>query len=303
MRLLFVIPHFFKALDAKATNRSHRADAREERLRALMATIAALHQNFGAGTYGLDHFNRTAWQASPAHIVDIVVCTTGDAHLLDEMPKLRPSYRHNPTAADPAMLGFECHHVLRDARGRYDYYGYIEDDIVVTDPLFFRKRQLFDRRFGPEALLQPNRYEARADGAVQKLYVDYHLSPVRTAMHQKVSDKPRLTMPFLDDAIAFERTSYPSAGCFFLNADQLTAWVESPAFLDGDVSYLSPLDSAATLSVMKTFRIYKPILDHASFLEVLHASPRWIGSVSQLARLAPAGERSFPKHLSRIATR
>jgi hypothetical protein len=52
------------------------------------------------------------------------------------------------------------------------------------------------------------------------------------------------------------------------------------------VSYLSPLDSAVTLSVMKTFRIYKPVLDQAGFLEVLHASPRSIGSVTQIATIA-----------------
>jgi hypothetical protein len=301
MRLLLVIPHFFKGLDAPATNRSHRADARDERLRSLIATIASLHQNLGAGAYGLDHFSRVAWRPVAANTIDVVVCTTGDAHLLDELPRLRPSYRHHPTAAEPQLLGFECHRVLRDARGRYDYYGYVEDDIVVTDPLFFRKRRLFDRRFGPGALLQPNRYEARPDGAVRKLYVDYRLSPARTAPYQDVADQPRLEMPFLDETVAFERTSYPSAGCFFLNDEQLAKWVGSPAFLDGDVSYLSPLDSAATLSIMKTFRTYKPVLAQASFLEVLHASPRWIPTVSEMARLAPCQESFVPQHVSQVA--
>ena len=46
MRLLVVIPHFFRAIDPQATNRSHRGDARDERLRALIATVAALHQAF-----------------------------------------------------------------------------------------------------------------------------------------------------------------------------------------------------------------------------------------------------------------
>jgi hypothetical protein len=301
MRLLFVIPHFFKGIDARATNRSHRADARDERMRSLIATIASLHQNLGAGAYGLDHFSRVAWQPAAANIVDIVVCTTGDAHLLDDLPRLHPSYRHHATTADPLLLGFECHRVLREARGRYDYYGYLEDDIVLIDPLFFRKRRLFDQRFGPDALLQPNRYEARPDGAVRKLYVDYRLSPARTAAYQEVAVQPLLEIPFIDETIAFERTSYPSAGCFFLNAEQLAKWVGAPAFLDGDVSYLSPLDSAATLSIMKTFRIYKPALAQASFLEVLHASPRWIPTVSEMARLAPCHESFVPQHFPQVA--
>jgi hypothetical protein len=73
-----------------------------------------------------------------------------------------------------------------------------------------------------------------------------------------------------------KRTSYPSSGCFILSDEQRRLWRQSPSFLDGDESYFSPLDSAATLSVMKTFRIYKPCLDHSWFFEVEHVSPRWI---------------------------
>lgn len=288
MRVLIAIPHFFQPTDASSINRSRRAGAREERLRALSAALMALQHIFGAGVYGLDHFNRVAWQAAPSrrHELDIVVCTTGGANLIEQMPALQPYFRHHATDVEPAMLGFECHKLLRDGRGRYDYYGYLEDDVVITDPLFFRKRRLFDACFGPDALLQPNRYELRVDGAIQKLYVDYHVRPGLTAPYQDTTQQPELHLPFFDETIRFERSSYPSAGCFFLSAAQLDRWVEGPFFLDGDVSYLSSLDSAATLSVMKSFRIYKPALDQAWFLEVLHASPRWINSVEQMVRLA-----------------
>jgi hypothetical protein len=126
---------------------------------------------------------------------------------------------------------------------------------------------------------------------VHKLYVDYHLSPAVTQRYQDTAREPRLEMPFLDETVAFERTSYPSAGCFFLSADQLVQWVHAPAFLDGDISYLGPLDSAATLSVVKTFRVYKPVLEQAWFLEVMHASPRWIPTVSQITRLGSVHAR------------
>jgi hypothetical protein len=289
MRLLFAIPHFFAGVDPNATNRSQRPAARQERVTALVATISALQRTFGDGIYGLDHFRHAAWQAAPpdATRLDIAVCTAGDRHLLDDVPMLRPCFRHHAAAADPAMLGFECHRVLAAARGRYDYYAYLEDDIVLDDPLFFRKRCLFDERFGPEALLQPNRFEAQTGSAVQKLYVDYRLTPARTARYQDLADRARLEMPFLGETIAFERTPYPSSGAFFLSEAQLARWVAAPAFRDGDVSYLSPLDSAATLSVMKTFRIYKPVLDQAWFLKVEHASPRWIAWATRQTRLEP----------------
>jgi hypothetical protein len=288
MRVLITIPHFFDGGAARTDNRSRNATARGERLRALVATLASLHQAFGSTTFGLDHGERMVWpmtQAAP-HALDIVLVTTGQSHLAGEIAPLQSLFRHIATNADPLRLGFECHKLLRDAVGRYDYYGYVEDDIVITDPLFLRKRRLFDRTFGPQALLQPNRYEASPSGPVHKLYVDYRLNPRVTARYQNVADAPQLAMPFLDETITFERTTYPSAGCFFLNDAQLALLIGSPHFLDGDVSYLSPLDSAVTLSVMKVFRVYKPALNQAWFLEVLHASPRWIGSVAQIARLA-----------------
>jgi hypothetical protein len=299
MRILFVIPHFFQESAANSINRSGRADAREERLRALVATLTAIHSLFGSRIYGLDHFNRTAWQMAPSvrHEIDIVVCTTKTAHLLDRLTSLGDLYRHHAIDIDPPMLGFECHKLMAEAKGRYDYYGYVEDDIIINDPLFFRKRRLFDRLFGPDALLQPNRYELKADGPIQRLYVDYHIRPSLTAPHQDVTEQPSLTMPFVDETILFERPSYPSSGCFFLNAEQLRTWSAGPHFLDGDTSYMSPMDSAVTLSIMKTFRIYKPVLDQASFLEVLHASPRWITSVGSQIKCTPR-DLPFSPHRS-----
>jgi hypothetical protein len=288
MRILITMPHFFRGAAEAATNRSTQIGAREERLRALVAAISSLHQALGGSTYGLDHGKRTAWPMTPPrpYALDIVVVTAGDAHLVAELAPLQRMFRHHATDADPLMLGFECHKLMREAIGRYDYYGYVEDDIVLADPLFLRKRALFDRQFGPQALLQPNRYEASPLPPVTKLYVDYRLDPKVTARYQDIAEAPRLELTFLDEVIGFERSSYPSAGCFFLSDAQLQVLVESPHFLDGDVSYLSPLDSAVTLSVMKTFRVYKPVLEQAWFLEVLHASPRWIWTVTKIATIA-----------------
>jgi|SRR5215475_9650868 len=288
MKTLITMPHYFDGGATAGVNRSTQIGARDERLRALVAAISSLHQSLGSSTYGLDHGQRTAWPmtSSRSHRLDIVLVTTSNNHLVAELTPLRGMYSHYETGADPSMLGFECHKILREASGGYDYYAYVEDDIVLIDPLFLHKRSLFDFQFGPDALLQPNRYETSPLPPVTKLYVDYRLAPHVTARYQDIADTPRLELPFLGGVIAFERTSYPSAGCFFLSDAQLSVLIDSPHFLDGDVSYLSPLDSAVTLSVMKTFRVYKPILDQAWFLEVLHASPRWIGSVTQIAKLA-----------------
>jgi hypothetical protein len=52
----------------------------------------------------------------------------------------------------------------------------------------------------------------------------------------------------------------------------MTYWAEQPHFLDRDASWCGPLESAATLGIMKTFRLYKPAPENLDFLEIEHHS-------------------------------
>ena len=55
-----------------------------------------------------------------------------------------------------------------------------------------------------------------------------------------------------------------------LSSGQLQAWKASSHWLDGDSSFVSPLESAATLGIAKTFRLYKPVMAMGSWLELQH---------------------------------
>jgi hypothetical protein len=281
MKILVAIPHYFggdkQSGDKNAINRSMRPQARQERVMALARVLSGLQTAFGFHAFGLNHCKGRARRLKPAHQLDVVVVTRPDCHLLGELPlPLRPTIRHAQADCDPLRLGFIAHRILAEQGEAYDYCVYLEDDVAIHDPLFFAKRRAFDAKFGPMALLQPQRYEIGGQQLQRKLYVDWALTYRRTKAYQNIADKPRLSLEFGGDVYDLKRTSYPSSGCFVLNAEQRRIWRESPAFLDGDESYFSPLDSAATLSVMKTFRIYKPSLDHSWFFEVEHVSPRWI---------------------------
>jgi hypothetical protein len=68
-------------------------------------------------------------------------------------------------------------------------------------------------------------------------------------------------------------------------------WANQPHFLDRDTRFIGPLESAATLGIMKTFRIYKPAPEHANFLEIQHFGSDFlslIGSQVPLQDAAPA---------------
>lgn len=280
MRLLFAIPHFFDPAPAERRHGSLGGDPRP-RIESLANCLAGLRQQFGRPQCVIDIGRMTTTPANHATAVhlDVVVCTTGPRHLLDRLT-LGPGYFvHHPTEADSRLLGFECHAVLRDRLGAYDYYCFLEDDLLIRDPWLFVKLRWFARQFGDEALLQPNRYELARGRIVHKAYVDGPLRPDVTARFQDVSDTPLLEAEPFGQRVVFRRTLNPHSGAIFLNARQMQVWASKPYFLDRDTSFVGPLESAATLGIMKTFRIYKPAQETGAFLEVEHPGTRFLSRI------------------------
>ena len=212
-----------------------------------------------------------------ADAVDIAVCTVGDSHLINSLSVPRGMFHHQPVKCDPMMIGFACQQVLKAHLGKYDLYCYLEDDLLIKDSYFHQKLEWFTRTFGDEVVLLPHRYEISAKEALHKLYIDGPVRPDFTARWQDVNDCRMLNADFLGSEISFERWSNPHSGCFFLNAAQMARWVESPTFGDGDCSFAGPLESAASLGIMKTFRIHKPAAANAGFFELHHLHNRYLG--------------------------
>lgn len=296
MRILVAIPHYYRA-----TNLGYYgslAPDHRPRLAGLQASLAALHQAFGA-MQGLLHAPdacvRPTNEATTATL-DIVVCTTGDAHLFDQLP---PGLcRRFATDASPPLLGYECHEVLRRGLGRYDWYVYLEDDLRIEDLSFFQKLAWFLPLTGDErCVLQPNRFEVADTGAIQRLYIDgppraHELVPEQIAM-----DLPqRVEAPHLGGRVAFQRVPNPHSGCFFLTDAQMRRWAAMPDFLDRATSFIGPLESAATLGLIRHFAVYKPARENAAFLEIRHEDPRYLNR-----RLAFAD--APPHHFQVVSTK
>jgi hypothetical protein len=280
MRLLFAIPHYFNAAPKPGPHGStggHPAP----RVRALTDCLMAIQQLFGRPQCVIDIGRRTTYPANKAltERAEVVVCTTGSAHVLDQVRLGGSYFTHLSTSAEPKLLGFECHAALRDRLGSYDYYCYLEDDLLIRDPWFFVKLRWFGRTFGDEALLMPNRFEAARDRIVHKAYVDGPLRPTSTAPFQDVNDVPTLEGEVMGQRVVFSRTHNPHSGAFFLTAGQMATWAARPYFLDRDVRFIGPLESAASLGVMRTFRVYKPAPETGSFLEIEHPGNRFLGRI------------------------
>ncbi len=281
MRLLLAIPHCFGS-GAKGRYGSMRAD-RPARIDALGKCISALHRLFGGTPYltNLAKPITTPANKKTASQVDVIVCTAKDQHVLDDLPISQGAYVHHPTDCDPMFLGYECHAVLREHLDRYDFFCYLEDDLILHDPWFFVKLRCFTEQDGSGSLLQPNRFEIAKDALARKAYIDGDLADKVTSRYQDINDQPQVLVPLMGVRVPCHRQRNPHSGCFFLNPQQMEHWSKRPYFLDRESTFFSPLESAATLGIMRTFRIYKPAPSVANFLEIEHYGDAWMKRIAQ----------------------
>jgi hypothetical protein len=286
MRILFTIAHFFRP-DSKGKHASQRKNP-QPRIQALTQSITNLHQLFGKSQSIIDIGERLAFPANQPQRsqLDILICTTQDCHLLDQLSLPPHFYQHYPTQAEPLLLGFECQAVLRANLAKYDYYCFMEDDLIIHDPWFFIKFNWFTQQAGDLCLLQPNRYEVSVNNLTDKAYVDGNLLPRVTAPFQNVQEQAEIRGKIMGMPIAFRRALNPHSGCYFLNANQMAYWARQEHFLDRDTSFVSPLESAATLGIMKTFKIYKTVPQQANFLEIQHFGTGFIRLIGEQVSLA-----------------
>lgn len=287
MRILFTVVHYYRP-NQKGFHGSERASQNNKRVNHLGICLLSLHQTFGQNQGRMRperKYHRRTNDLFRSHI-EVVVCTTGDSHLLADVPARL--YRQHATTAEPRLLGYECHEVLRDGLGEFDFFCYLEDDILVRDPLFFRKLQWFTSIAPSGALLQPCRFEVAVGCHADKLYMSNRLAkPTISQRFQDISDSPAVEASLMGMDLRFQRVENPHSGCFFLSAEQMAAWAAAPYFLDRSAEFWGPLESAATLGIMRTFKVYKPTHEHSGFLEVRHLDNRYLG-VRQNLPFAPA---------------
>lgn len=293
MRILAAIPHYYARSKAPSPDGAWHGSVCQEphvRVEALSACISALHQLYGPAQYLIDHVLRRATTANQRTSggVEVIVCTTGEDHLVDQLSLPSGSFTHRPTESPPALLGFECHAALRERLGEHDYYAYLEDDLIAHDPWLFVKLGWFTARLGDGVLLQPNRYEVGPLGPVNKVYIDGDLPIEATAPFQDLEEAPVATGQLLGRTVTFHRPRNPHAGCFFLNARQMQTWAGRADFLDRDTRFVGPLESAASLGVMRAFRVYKAAGPDANFLEIEHFG------TSYLVQLRPPDDPTRP---------
>jgi hypothetical protein len=283
MKILFVIPHYYGS--GLPLYGSTDASKRAQRIASLRATVTSLHQHLGRSQHiscreqGQKIIETKNANQIIATDIEIIICTTGENHLVDELGLSDGCFRHITVDVDnPLYLGFESYSVFEHAFGKYDWYCYLEDDVIIADPFFFLKLQTFyetvrDTRY----LLQPNRYEV-SNYYYSKMYIDAPFDDSSVMEKFRLpNSRTQIDLPFLGTTLRMLPAENAHSGCFFLTSDHMQHLLEQPWYGKQEAGcYAGPLESAATLFILTLFHVFKPAPECASFLEVYHSDQRFL---------------------------
>ena len=271
MRILVAVVHYWDP-DGNGQHGSLRPNPRP-RIEAFQQQLRSL-QLIGARQAQLNIQTMSAESANSQlqHDIDIKVITDGTHHVLD---RLDAPYRglfqmvvSEPES--PKHLGFEAQRFLASRLHEdYDLYAYFEDDLIVSDPWFFRKIDWFRLQAGDECVVFPPRFElAPVPHPVERLFIDGPMQ--KSDLHQIIPEpEPSIGVQWPGSTLYFESPRNPHSGCFVLSRTQLHHWTQQPHWQDGDCSCIS-IGKCTTLGIAKTFRLFKPVMAQASWLELQH---------------------------------
>ncbi len=253
----------------------------EVRAAILHRTVMTLHQTFGQAQCMMQLARRASEAANTSlrHELQIIICTVADRHLLCESKLPSASFEHVVCEVPPLEIGFFCHRVLASHADSAAWFGFVEDDILVTDPLCLSKLDWFIQHAGADCVLQANRFERDSRMIATKAYVDGDLHPNLTTAFQNREVSTEFQLDAFGLTLRMVRPLNPNSSCFFLRQDQLKYWSQQSHCGQPSREFVGPLESAANLSLMRTFRVYKPAIENAGFFEVEHQSNQFISQL------------------------
>ncbi len=212
--------------------------------------------------------------------------------LENRRPNLPRRQRHLPTPGVSAeanrarrqrrnrsnFIGFRAQDLFFERSDHHDWFLFIEDDIAIRDSCFLEKMSRFNAGVDSDRILvMPHRYEL-VDGL--KTYID---------LYDRKAQRPFASDPFgrrIIDGIALEEYANPHVGMYCLDRRQLDRWGKSGRHWHGRVTFVGPLESAATGCLYECFTLYQPVRDQAHFLEVEHLDDKYSRAISQLTAAA-----------------
>ena len=288
MRVHVCIPHFAREEADPAANPqgygSLRAGSQFQRALALNRCLHSLLGLQRQAELTVLNIHHKRIDHLPAHQtpleLQISVCTDGK-HQLDQVldlfgPRIEV-VRLQPDT--PRELPLACRDHLIASRAGADLLMYLEDDLVIHDPAFFDKQHWFLEKTGHRFVLMPHRYEPVHQAGLHQLLVDGPLAPQFIGRFMQPQDNAAQGLYGGREAVSFDLTTNPHAGCFVVSAQQAEELSRQPLPREG---FVGPLETAATLTVLHRYPVMKPNLEHWRFLQVEHGHPSFRSYLNSL---------------------
>jgi hypothetical protein len=203
----------------------------------------------------------------------LVVNTTPDGHVVEALPAYQRTVvdvrEHDDV--DPMFVGFRAQDEFLARIDEFDWFLYLEDDMVFADGLLLEKLEFFNEGGPDDALLLPRQYEMW-DG--RKTYIDRGPDLAKPPAWNRLNSLEIGGWRFAE----FEN---PHSATHCLSRAQLDRWAASGRRWYGRVTFVAPRESAATGSLVEAFRIYKPHPENANFLEIRHWDTKYSERVAE----------------------
>jgi hypothetical protein len=209
--------------------------------------------------------------------LELVVNALKGRHAVESLPDYlrdRVTLRERE-GIEPLFLGFEAQEEFAARADDFDWFVFLEDDLVLSDQLLLEKLAFFNDAAPEDAVLLPHRYEISKG---RKVRIDL-LGKGRKDERHTVN---RLTLVEAGDW-RFAEFENPHSGFYCLSRAQLGRWLATGRRWKGTSSYYGPLESAATGCLEECFRLYKPHPDTIGFLEIRHLGTKYADLYESLA--------------------
>lgn len=242
-KVIAVIPHITTVEEAKDQEKA------QAKIEKLQTTIDGLLASF-------------------AHCrLKIIIKTVADRSITAYLPKYQIDCIEvqEEIDVDPMFIGFRCQDELIKRVEEFDWFVFLEDDIILHDSFILEKLEKFNTNGGSERdILLPNRYEL---WEITKRYIDL---TIETEM-----DWSRLSTLEIE-GVKFSECINPHSGFFCLSKLQLKRWIESGReWKDKNLGFGGPRECAATYSLLECFSLYKPHASNLHFFEVKHYDTKY----------------------------
>ena len=278
MKVLLAIPHVFapqKGSPYSSQTEEKRGLKQEALLEATIGNLNRhrqrhwIHASLGKNQPVVNRELR-----SPDGVeLTIRLFTPPDASLADALPDDPDLERLDPHVSDYRQVPLVASRHLLEQAEDYDLVGYMEDDLLLSDPEFFAKILYLDHCSDGRYAFLPHRCEhipgqgdvilsGDPDGGRPDLFWD---------------TGEVLSIPWPLGERRFYRATNPHSGCFFLTRRQAQFtrdfWIQQQWTSAWNLS--GPLEQASSGMLLPVMRVMKPFPEHYRFLMVRHLDSLW----------------------------